>query len=182
MLTLAEQQQSLLRILCEDTEPLPTDPWLSEVIHSPGLVMIREIAAWWLRFQIESQCRLTSRLMKRMGSFDDYLAAHARQNSIPQPIEELTRQFLTSLTSHPDQLLRAVAAFEQACLTPSDAHQPASTTTWDRNPNTVLTALSQCTELPAPEPGAEYTLTLEPDPTNPVSPRKITCTRQVTSV
>jgi hypothetical protein len=179
MLTLAQQQQALLRILRKDTQrvdtnPPETDPWLTEVVHSPGLAMVHEIAAWWLRFQIESHCRLTSRLMKRMGSFDQWLAAHSSENTIPPAVEELTHQFLSSLARHPDPLLRAVAAFEQACLTPSGPPYPF-TTLWDRNPNAALTALNQGTELPPPEPGIQYTLTLGPG-----SPLAIHCSRETT--
>ena len=176
-MSLDEQQQALLRVLRGDTR-LPqtesglTDPWLTEVLHSPGLAMVREIAAWWLRFQIESQCRLTSRLMKRMGCFETYLAAHAGENTIPPAIEELTRQFLSSLASHPDPLLRAVATLELTCLAPADPSRHI-TTHWDRDPNAVLISLSHLTELPPPELGVQYILTLDPGP-----PADIYCTRE----
>lgn len=173
MMTLAQQQQALLRILRRDTRPAETDPWLAQVVDSPGLAMVHEIAAWWLRFQIESHCRLTSRLMKRMDCFDSYLAAHAAENTIPPAVEELTRQFLTSLAGHPDPLLRAVAAFELVCLAPSGLPH-AVITLWDRNPSVALSALSQSTELPPPEHNAQYTLTLGPG-----SPPSIHCTREI---
>ena len=181
MLSLEQQQKSLLRILrggpeTPETAAIEADPWLAEVIHSPGLVMVREIAAWWLRFQIESQCRFTSRLMKRMGCFEDYLEAHARENPVPQAIEELTRQFLSSLACYPDPLLRAVSAFELACLAPPGTHR-ASTTIWDRNPNAVLYALSKFAAIPGPEPDVQYILTIEPG-----EPRQVHCTRQTACI
>jgi hypothetical protein len=166
MLTLRQQQQSLRRILtgapaAAVSATAETDPWLTEVLHSPGLAMTREIAAWWLRFQIESQCIYTSRLMKRMGCYATYIDDHFSQNPTPPAIEELALQFLTSLAGHPDTLLRAVAAFEQACLAPAGPPHPVITQ-WDRNPNAVITALNQGAELPPPEPGIQYTLTIGP--------------------
>jgi hypothetical protein len=183
MLTLAEQQKRLLRILREDPGLLEAeaDPWLRQVIHSPGLAMMREIASWWLRFQIESQCRYTSRLMKRMGCFESYLACYFRENPTPPAIEDLAREFLFSLELHPDPLIRAVAVFELDCLALEGAQPATLTTHWDRNPDEVLDALARFTRLPPPEPGVKYILTIEPDHKNPVSPRKICCTRhQVT--
>jgi hypothetical protein len=176
MLTLREQQQSLRRILtgAPVTEAsAQTDPWLNEVMHSPGLAMTREIASWWLRFQIESQCIYTSRLMKHMGCYATYIDHHFSRNPTPPAIEELSRHFLTSLAAHPDRLLRSVAAFELECLVPSATRQNPALILWDRDPNHVLTALTQGTELPKSDRCARYILTIGP-PSD--SPRHVSCT------
>ena len=41
----------------------PEDPYLRHVAESRALVVVREIAVWWRVFQIEAQCRFTSRLL-----------------------------------------------------------------------------------------------------------------------
>jgi hypothetical protein len=180
MLTLREQQQSLRRILtgppsCEpQTDRLHADPWLTEVRQSPGLAMTREIASWWLRFQIESQCIYTSRLMKRMRCYETSLDDYFSRNPTPPAIEELSRQFLSSLASYPDPLVRAVAAFELECLIPSaTAHIPVAIV-WDRNPQHALEALTSGAALPAPDPTTRYILTIGPPQST--APRSVSCT------
>jgi hypothetical protein len=175
MLTLREQQQSLRRILTSTPAgEIETDPWLTEVLQSPGLAMTREIASWWLRFQLESQCLYTSRLMKRMRCYATYIDDHFSQNPTPPAIEELTFHFLSSLASHPDPLLRAVSIFELECLVPSATHHIPVAIVWNRNPHHVLDALSHGAELPEPDPCARYILTIGP-PSD--SPRHVSCTR-----
>lgn len=176
MLTLREQQQSLRRILIgPPSGETESDPWITEVLHSPGLAMTREIASWWLRFQIESQCIFTSRLMKRMGCYETYIDGHFCCNPTPPAIEELARQFLSSLASHPDPLLGSIAAFELECLTPSATQQNPAIIHWDRNPHPALDALTRGTELPAPEPGVKYILIIGPK--DPIVPRSVSCSK-----
>src|ERR1700722_5200342 len=135
MLTLEQQQRSLLAIL--RSQPAPhRDPWLDKVATSPGLTMIESIALWWQRFQIEWQCRYPSRLMKRLGCFNTYVAEHFREHPAPSSIEELSAQFLSSLHDHGHPLLRAVARLELACIQPKNAR--TTTIYWDRNPNQVM--------------------------------------------
>jgi hypothetical protein len=175
VLTLREQQQSLRRILTSTrTCEIETDPWLTEVLQSPGLAMTREIASWWLRFQIESQCIYTSRLMKRMSCYATWIDNHFSRNPTPPAIEELTLHFLSSLTSHPDPLLRAVAAFELECLIPASTHHIPVAIVWNRNPHHVLNALNQGTELPESDPSIRYILTIGP-PSG--TPRQVSCTQ-----
>jgi hypothetical protein len=111
MLTLEQQQRGLLALIRHRPTPvdLNSDPWLEEVASSAGLKMVHAIALWWQRFQIEWQCRYTSRMMKRLGCFDSYLADYFRERSAPRSIEELSVQFLASLEDHDDPILRAVA-------------------------------------------------------------------------
>lgn len=183
MLTLREQQQALLEILlghaaaAESAEPHPsraglaTDPWLSSVLGSPGLRILRRTASWWQRFQIESYCRLTSRLMKRLGCLEDYLEAHFAAHPAPPYIEELTAEFLTALSNHVNPLLRAVAQFELFCMAPADAPARSTEILWDRNPETVLVALARSLPLPGPESGVLYRLRLS-------STEPVTCVRE----
>jgi hypothetical protein len=174
MLTLEQQQRSLLAIVRGHSFKAPSDPWLEEVQASSGLKMIHTIALWWQRFQIEWQCRYTSRLMKRLGCFESYLADHFSKHPAPPSIEELTAQFLASLEHHEDPLLRSVARLELTCIESKTA--PANTTTifWDRNPNQVMDALDRFAKLPEPEPKVRYILRMGAD-----LPGGISCKRQV---
>jgi hypothetical protein len=187
MLTLREQQQALFEILRgraaepEPAQPRPSraalesDPWLRSVLASPGLRILRRSASWWQRFQIESYCRYTARLMKRLGCFSGDLEAHFAAHPAPPFVEEMTAQFLSSLSAHENPLLRAVAQFELFCMAP--ARSPARATEiseeilWDRNPEAVLLALDRFLPLPSPEPGVLYRLRLS-------STGPVTCTRE----
>ena len=172
MLSLAQQQQGLLAILQGRPVNLESDPWLLSVAQCRGRDMIREIGLWWQRFQIESYCRYTSRLMKWMGCFEDCVNRHFNENPTPPSIEELTSQFLSSLENHEDPLLRSVAAFEMACMALSDDRGDNAIIYWDRNPNEVMDALSNFKRLPGPEAGARYFLRMSTE-----SPKIVSCVR-----
>lgn len=176
MLSLAQQQQGLLAILQGRQINTKRDPWLDSVTQSRGLGLLREIASWWQQFQIEWQCRYTSRLMKRMGCFADYVTAHFGENPTPPSIEELTTQFLSSLQNHQDPLLRAVAAFELACIVCTDNPEHTATITWDRNPEQVMNALNSFEPLPEHEPGTRYVLQMGAQ-----LPGSINCVRETLS-
>jgi hypothetical protein len=174
MLTLEQQQRGLLALIRHRPTPvdLNSDPWLEEVASSAGLKMVHAIALWWQRFQIEWQCRYTSRMMKRLGCFDSYLADYFRERSAPRSIEELSVQFLASLEDHDDPILRAVARLELACI--QSNREQTTTIYWDRNPNQVMDALDRFAELPAPEPNVRYILRMGAD-----LPGGVTCKRQM---
>jgi hypothetical protein len=173
MLTLAQQQQGLLAILRGQAVEVEADPWLADVAQSDGLRMIRQIASWWQRFQIESQCRFTSRLMKRMGCFEEYAAAHFAEYPAPASIEELSSQFLSSLRGNENTLLRAVATLELLCITSGVAERTAIVY-WDRDPNKVMDALNCGRGLPEAEAGVRYVLRMSPE-----LPGGVSCVREV---
>jgi len=172
MLTLLDRQRKLLEILrgrpaeAETSasnqigDAAESDPWLAAVGRSPGLRILRQTALWWQRFQIESSCRYTSRLMKRLGCFESYLTAHFAAHPAPPAIEELTAQFLTSLAEHENPLLRAVAQFELFCVAPPQAPPRAATIDWDRDPEAVMVALDRFQPLPEAATGVRYRLQL----------------------
>jgi hypothetical protein len=173
LLTLAQQQQSLVAILRGQSVDVEEDLWLADVAQSHGLRMIRQIASWWQRFQIESQCRYTSRLMKRMGCFEEYVTAHFAEHSAPASIEELSSQFLSSLQDHENSLLCAVASLELLCITLPDVTERTAIIYWDRNPNKVMAALNCCEELPEAEAGVRYVLRMSPE-----LPGGVSCVRE----
>jgi hypothetical protein len=169
MLSVAEQQEALRAILRGRPVETQGDPWLSDVAKSKGLGILRDTIAWWQKFQIEMQCRYTSRLLKRKQIFAECLAACFQQCTAAPSIEELGTQFLTWLAGHEDGLVRAMAAFELACLNPQSRN---ATIEWDRDPSRVLLALDQFTGLPPAEPGARYVMRIGAD-----QPGDMTCVR-----
>jgi hypothetical protein len=170
MLSPEQQQLALRELLRGRPVDLAADAWLIQVAHSRGLALLRQIGAWWQRFQLESQCRYTTRLMKRLGCFESYLAAWSAECAMPPSIEELSAQFLASLRCHEDGLVRVVASFELACLASPAERRATTVTFWDRNPDLVMDALSRGTPLPLPERDALYVLR--------IGPGGISCTRK----
>jgi hypothetical protein len=118
--------------------------------------MMRKIAVWWRTFQIESQCRLTSRLLKRLGCFEALVADYFNKNVTSPFIEELSRGFLRSLRLHDDPLVRAVSQLEYAALNAQAGLPEASEILWDRHPDVACLAIENGGELPAPEPDCLY--------------------------
>jgi hypothetical protein len=169
MLTLEQQQHTLFALIRQYPAGGYTDPWLENVASSRGLRMIHQIALWWQRFQLESQCRYTSRMMKRINCFEQYIAEYFRVHPTPPSIEELSAQFLSSLQDHNHPVLRAVAQLELACISTC-----AATIYWDRNPNQVMDALDHFGQLPEPEPNVRYVLQMGAN-----LPNKISCVREV---
>lgn len=166
MLSLEQQQHTVLAMIKGRTaQPSPDtypDPWLARVASSRGLQMVREIALWWRRFQIESQCRYTSRMMKRLDCFDSYVAQYFRSHSTSPSIEQFASEFLSSLEDHRDPVLRSVAQFELACISLHNSTLHSSTITWDRNPTRVITALDEFSPLPSADPQARYVMKVGP--------------------
>ena len=174
MLTLEEQQRSLQAVVRGNTANLYSDRWQQSAAASPRFRMMHAIALWWQRFQIEWQCRYTSRLMKRLGCFESYLEAHFLKHPAPPSTGEMTAQFLSSLQRHEDPLLRAVASLELACIKSKIASAQTTTIFWDRDPNQVMDALDRFARLPDPEPKVRYILRMGAH-----LPDGISCKRQV---
>ncbi|WP_263353048.1 hypothetical protein [Acidicapsa acidisoli] len=142
--------------------------------------MTQSVSLWWRRMQLERRCRYTARLMKRLGCFDDSVAAHLREYPAPPSVDEMCAHFLSSLKNHRDPVLRAVSALELACIWPVDPFAPfgarprTTTIYWDRNPNQVMDALDRSASLPDPEPRVRYVLRMGSD-----TPNGVTCVRQL---
>jgi len=173
MLSLEQQQLGLLAILRDRPAELPSDPWLKSIAKSDGLKMIHHIAGWWQRFQIEAQCRYTSRLMKRVGCFEHNVEEYFNIHPTPPSIEELTTQFLSSVKHDDNPLLSAVAHFELACLRLNDETANTQTVVWDRDPSEVLLALESFGPLPGPEPKTRFVMCL-----SALLPGSVSCVRE----
>lgn len=158
MLTLAQQQESLRAIVLGRPAETDGDAWLTEITASRGLQLMRATIFWWQRFQIELQCRYTSRLLKRYGCFEESVHACFAGRSAPPSIEELGIAFLISLQTHENALVRSVALFELACLVPPGKGSEEVVIEWDRNPVDVVLALDGGSELPTPEDEQKFIL------------------------
>ena len=167
---LARQQLALRDLLRGRPVDVTSDAWLAAVAQSRGLRAVRETLLSRQRLHLESTCRCTSRLMKRLGCFDSHLQSEFPGHSAPPAPAELAPRFLSSLRAHEDPLLRAIAAFELATLAPPEARAATAVTFWDRNPDAVMHALDRGAALPPPEPDTLYVLR--------VGPGGVTCTRR----
>lgn len=156
MRTLEQQQQGVLALIKERPADLGGDTWLQRLVSSREIGMAREIALWWRRFQIESQCRYTSRLMKRLGCFEFEVANYFQLNSTSPYIEELAPAFLKLMQEHTDSLLGCVAKFELACIELRDGKLSDRHIVWDRDPNLTMSALDAFTSLPVRELHVQY--------------------------
>ena len=172
MTQLERQQRGLLDLIKNRGLP-PDDAYLQRVAGSPELAIVREIAIWWRAFQIEDQCHFTARLLKHRGSFDTVIASYFNQNRTSPYIEELCQDFLNSLRSHDDPLIRAVAEFEYAFLRVRAGSPESFEICWDRHPELVFLALENGSELPPDKQGCLYRMQIARD-----LPRMMVCTQE----
>jgi hypothetical protein len=170
------QQRGLLELL-KNRGSLPKDPYLRRVADSRELAMVRKIALWWRSFALEAQCRFTTRLLKRLGSFDLLVASYFDGNATSPFVEELSLSFLASLHDNEDRLIRDISRFEHALLTTRAGSAGTHEILWDRHPDLVVLALETGCKLPAPEPDCCYRMRVTRD-----LPHMIACTREATHI
>ncbi len=149
------------------------DPYLRDLAKSRELAILREIAIWWRTFQIDVQCRFTSRLFKRRGCFEQSVTSYFDQNATSPFVEELSHGFLTSLRDHPDSLVRSVTQFECAFLRVRGGSPERYEVLWDRHPDLVFVALEEAGDLPPVEAGVIYRMTIAGD-----IPHLFSCVRE----
>src|SRR6478672_773667 len=89
-----ERRQRGLLDLVKNRGGAPCDPYLQRVADSRGLAMVRKIALWWRAVSLEAQCRLTARLLKKIGCFDAQVASYFDRNATSAFVEELSLGFL----------------------------------------------------------------------------------------
>jgi hypothetical protein len=172
MKNLEDHQRAMLDLLKHRGAP-GVDPYLQRVASSPGLAVLRDIALFWRSFHIETQCRFTSRLLTRLGLFDEVVAAYFDASSTSPYVEELSRSFLHWLRTYPDPFVQSVSQFEFAVLMVKSGSPDTFEVVWDRNPDAVLAALGSGAALPGSEDGCRYRLRLGPG-----VPGGLACTRE----
>ncbi len=160
MTQLEAHQRGLLDLIKSRGDP-SDDPYLRRVAGSRELAMMREIAVWWRALQLETQCYFTSRLLKRLGCFDELIVTYFNRNATSPFVEELSRDFLAWLCSQQDPLIHAVSQFEHAFLEARAGSEEAFEVLWDRHPDLVFRALEDGGNLPVPEPGHVYRMRID---------------------
>jgi hypothetical protein len=171
-MTLETYQRGLLDLV-KNRGGCPDDAYLRRVAASPALGMLREIAVWWRAFVLEAQCRFTSRLLKRLGCFDESVASYFNDRPTSPFAEELSEDFLLTLATHDDGLVRAVSQFERAFLRARAGSAEICEVQWDRHPDLVFAALDNGAELPPAEPDCVYRMMIQRD-----LPGMVVCTRE----
>jgi hypothetical protein len=147
---LAESQGSMLRLI--KARPINTkDSYLKLVEGSAELAAMREIAIWWRTYHLERVCVHTTRLMRRLGLFDQAVAKFNAGTAASPFAEEIGRQFAAAMSAHADPLVASMAQFEAALLKVRGGSAGRYGIEWDRNPNDVFRALEQGGELPPSE-------------------------------
>jgi hypothetical protein len=124
---------------------------LERVDPSPGLSVARRTALFWHKFQLGTQCKYTSLLLKRFGCLDELVENYFNRSATSTFAEEPSTGFLWSLRTHDDALIRAVSQFERAVLEVKAGRAKGFVILWDRDPDLVFAALEAQHELPPPE-------------------------------
>jgi hypothetical protein len=161
MSALARQQRELLALVKGRTQAFE-DPYVRRVMVSHRLTVVRTIAIRWRMYQIEAQCRYTSRLCKRLGIFESRVERHFSEFDSSPHIDELSAQFLNAQSDAVEPLVRAVAATELALLRARAGQSDVVETRWDRNPDLVFRALENFEQIP-PSEDANYLLRIACD-------------------
>ncbi len=169
-----EQRQRGLLDLMKSRGEVPSDPYLQRLAGSRELAMLRKIAHWWNAVSLAAQCRLTARLLKKLGCFDAAVEDYFNRNATSLFIEELALGFLASLRNHTDPLARAMSQFELAFGKVREGSALVYEIEWDRNPDLVFRALEGTGELPAHEPDCRYRMQVSRD-----LPGMVACVREV---
>lgn len=118
------------------------DDYLRFVAESHHLALVKKIALWWRKIQIEGYCHLTSRLLKSHDKLDHYLVGFFSEKNYSPFRDEVGKQFLEYLAeSGTDKMLRLVAAFELALIRVKTGEQVAYTGYWPYEPYTIINGL-----------------------------------------
>ena len=172
-MTYLERQQRGVLALIKNRTLTVDDPYLKQIAESPGLAMLREIVFWWRALQLEAQCRLTSRLLKRLQCFDAAVLTYFNNNPTSPFIENLSRDFLQFLSSDPDPLIRSVSQFEWAFIQARAGSTKSFEVLWDRHPDHVILALDAGSELPTEDREYYYRMRIGRG-----IPALVSCTRE----
>jgi hypothetical protein len=156
---LKEHQRVMLDLIKRRADP-PPDPYYGRLAASRDLVTVRTAALYWLAFQLENRCQLTTTLLKRLGRFDDVVSTFFCQHRTSPHVEARSDGFLVWLQADTDPVVRAVSQFEVAVLHVKAGCHELHEVLWDRHPDRVLVALETDDQLPGPD-GCTYRLVID---------------------
>jgi hypothetical protein len=145
---LAEQQRTILHLLKGRAHQPIEDPYLAEVARSPGFAFMREIALFWRTEAVEATCRWTSRLLKRLGTFDQSIASFYSDENVSPYKGKAGEQFLVRMSRHGEPLIAAMAKFELAFTRIRQGAKNKFRIEWDRDPDGVFRSLITGKKLP----------------------------------
>ncbi len=160
MTELASLQRGLLALLKERPVETDADLYLERVAASAELALAKEITVWWRAFGLETYCVFTSKLLKRLGQFDQSVEAFFRAGPTSPYIEQLSQDFLSWLSIHDNPFVSSLAQFEWAIIRVKRGDQQMYEVDWDCNPNALLEAILRETELPQADFDGGYRTTI----------------------
>ena len=113
--------QHLQTDLCALIKSRPTinkdDEYIISINSSKHLVLVKKIALWWRKIQIENSCRLTAALLKSKNEFEIVLSNFLKNARYSAFREEVYIQFLQYiLSTNTDALIHCVAEFELSLI------------------------------------------------------------------
>ncbi|HUP60280.1 MAG TPA: DUF692 family protein [Thermoanaerobaculia bacterium] len=141
-LSLREHQRAMRDLIRRGV--VADDPYIASAAKSVGLEVTRDTIRGWLRFRLDRNCRLTSAILRRRGTYEPVFASVERAAVSPF-IEELSNNFLDAAAACGDPLVTSVASFERALLR---GERDETTVSWPCDPYAVLGALLQGDEIP----------------------------------
>jgi hypothetical protein len=153
---LAEYQKAMLDLLKERVHAPFNDLHLAEVVHSPGLSLLREVAVWWRGFAVESACPWTAGLLKKLGLYESSVETFYRNQNVSPYVEKAGEEFLFRMSASPKPLVAAIARLELALMRMRQGSSDEYLIEWDRNPDDVFKSLKSTQDLPPAEADVLY--------------------------
>ena len=139
---LARQQTELLALLKSgQAEGEQTDPYIRAVAQSDHLAMLREIILAWRFFDIQRHCRLTARLLKKRGTFEEATRDFAATPNLSPFPDQLAEAFLRRMSEHRDPFVASVAQFELYLTKVKLGDSGEYTVDWPTDPWLLITSL-----------------------------------------
>ena len=125
------------------------DDYINKVKSSENLLLIKKIAFWWRKIQVEQYGILTTNLLKITGQFDEQLSNFISDAAFSSFREEVGHQFLDYVISTTsDPLTRAVAEFESAIIKLKLGDNIETKLPWPFEPYGVISGLLKNTLKP----------------------------------
>lgn len=143
---LATHQRKLLGMIKGAYTPAASDEeYLQRLEGSSGLSMVREIVAWWRAFGLERTCILTSRLLKRLGRFEEAVSTFLLRPGSSSQNKRNAVDFFEMLAEDGDGLVASLARFEAAMLRVKQGDSATYVIEWGHEPMAVIDSLLHST-------------------------------------
>jgi hypothetical protein len=140
------------------------DPYIRRLAGSTHLSLVREIAGWWRGVAIETNCPLTTAVLRRPGVFDEAVRRFTSRPDVSPFYEQQAGLFLEEMSRHDDPLIASVASFERAVLDVRVFGQGGrQVVEWEHDPYAVLASLTLGTPLDEERCRGRYRTVISPD-------------------